>query len=522
MMLFLGMFIYFKQKHSPITLSISFLAFVSFIWLFFYSISYSVSVKETAFLLQKIGYTGIILIPVMWLSFIFSFMNVKFYKRIITIYSLLSFIFVISLWTTDYFVSGVYKYFWGYYPKAGILHPFYLLLILVTVSVGVYLLLKNWYGVRKETSLYKYRIQHILFGFIIYAFAIIDFVPNYGIEIYPFGWVCVVFFVAIIIYAILKYQLMDIKLIVKKAFFYSAGVGLVGGLITTITFLSYWFVANVPGFKFWTIPLLAAVITFWLGNLFWRKSKQVEKAYEVEKQARQELQHLNEVKDQFILATQHHLRTPLTIMKGYLSVILDKDQTLQTQTKDRLSRVSVSTDRLVKLVNELLDISQFQVGKQSLNLQSVNIRELIEEILKELQPDIQVKNLKIKIIPEDQNGWLLITADPEKLKIVLSNLIDNAVKYNVAQGSIIIQGQKTDSFFRISIKDIGIGINPEETSTLFTRYFERGEQAQKIYTTGRGIGLFIAASIVKAHNGKIWAESEGINKGATFYIELPL
>ncbi|MEK7555420.1 MAG: HAMP domain-containing sensor histidine kinase, partial [Patescibacteria group bacterium] len=299
-----------------------------------------------------------------------------------------------------------------------------------------------------------------------------------------------------------------------------------------ITFLSYWFVANIPGFKFWTIPLIAAILTFWLGNLFWRKSKQVERAYIIEKQAHKELLHLSEVKDQFILATQHHLRTPLTIMKGYLSAILDKDKTLQTQTKDRLFRVSVSTDRLVKLVNELLDISQLQVGKQPLNIHPINIRDIIDEILNEFQQEIQTKNLNIKLIPTNKQDWPLIPADLEKLKIALSNLIDNAVKYTPHQsklgagqapkGEIIIQGKTINSSFQVAIKDNGIGVNPEELPTLFTKYFERGEQAQKLYTTGRGIGLFIAASIIKAHNGRVWAESEGIGKGAIFYVELSM
>ncbi|MEK7555308.1 MAG: ATP-binding protein, partial [Patescibacteria group bacterium] len=90
------------------------------------------------------------------------------------------------------------------------------------------------------------------------------------------------------------------------------------------------------------------------------------------------------------------------------------------------------------------------------------------------------------------------------------------------KGEIIIQGKQINSNFQISIKDNGIGVNPEEIPTLFTKYFERGEQAQKLYTTGRGIGLFIAASIIKAHNGRVWAESEGTGKGSVFYVEMPI
>lgn len=251
--------------------------------------------------------------------------------------------------------------------------------------------------------------------------------------------------------------------------------------------------------------------------------KETKKAYEIEKKAREEIEHLSEVKDQFLLATQHHLRTPLTIMKGYLSVLLAKKQELDLKTKeDYIEKTLNSTNRLIKLVNELLDIAKFQVGKQPLNFQPTNIKNIIEDILKELQGEIQIKKLNVKILPQNEKNWPLILADSEKLEIVFSNIIDNAVKYTPQQGEITIQTKIINNFFQISIQDTGIGINPEEIPSLFTRYFERGEQAQKIYTTGRGIGLFIANNIIKAHNGRIWAESEGIGKGTKFVIELKM
>ena len=253
-----------------------------------------------------------------------------------------------------------------------------------------------------------------------------------------------------------------------------------------------------------------------------QQTAEVSKAYEVEKKARIELENLNSVKDQFILATQHHLRTPLTIMKGYLLAFLSKKRKLDLKTKeDYVEKTLNATNRIVKLVNELLDVSQLQLGKKSLDFQPIDIRNLIEDVLKDLLEEIRIKNLVVKILPENKEDWPLIPANLEKLRIVFSNIIDNAVKYT-PKGEIIIQGQQVNDSFQISVKDTGIGINPEEVETLFTQYFERGEQAQKLHTTGRGIGLFIAASVIKAHRGKIWAESEGQGKGAKFIIELKI
>ena len=202
-------------------------------------------------------------------------------------------------------------------------------------------------------------------------------------------------------------------------------------------------------------------------------------------------------------------------------MILKKDKNISPEIMDYLNRVSNSTDRIIKLVNELLDVSQLEIGKKTLDIKSINIRKIIDDIVQEFYPEIQKKNLIVRIIPEDKKEWLNVSADQEKIIVVLSNLIDNAIKYT-PHGEIVNEGKKTDSMFQISIKDQGIGINTDEIPTLFTNYFERGEEAQKLYTTGRGIGLFITASIIKAHNGRIWAESRGLNKGSKFYIELPM
>ena len=100
-------------------------------------------------------------------------------------------------------------------------------------------------------------------------------------------------------------------------------------------------------------------------------------------------------------------------------------------------------------------------------------------------------------------------------------MIDNGIKYT-RKGGVTIRLKIKDLRLKIIVKDTGIGLAKEEIKTLFTEFFERGKEAEKVYTTGRGIGLYIAKNIVEAHQGKIWAESEGKSKGSTFYIELPL
>lgn len=251
------------------------------------------------------------------------------------------------------------------------------------------------------------------------------------------------------------------------------------------------------------------------------QTKEIKKAYEVEKRARKGLARLNEAKNQFIMASQHHLRTPLTAMRGYLDLLLTGTYgKVPPKIKDTLFKFQLSTQRLIKVVNEFLDITQFQLGKEVITLQpNVQVEPVLKEVMEELQLEAKARGVHLKLrkpakIPR-------IKADPERLKIALFNIVDNGIKYT-RQGGVTIKLEVEKLRLRIAIQDTGIGIPREELKTLFARTFERSREAKKIHGTGRGIGLFIAGHIIRAHNGKIWAESEGKGKGSTFYIELPL
>ena len=482
------------------------------------------NIANAAVFWWRFGYTGAIFIPVAYYHFYLSYFK-KNNKIILYFIYAIIFFEIIYLW----FFLGDIRNLYYVLPNVGLVilgisHFYYFLFfgMVKYIVISMVILISFFREFKKEKTSFFRRAQlkWLTTAFFVLFLGVTEWLPTFNIPL-RVGWMVVPFFVGIIAYAILKYKLMDINVVIKKAFIYSVVIAVISGFITGISFLSSWFVERIPGFRFWTIPLLVAIVAFYIGNLFWRKSKQVEKAYEVEKLAHKELKHLSEVKDQFILATQHHLRTPLTIMRGYLSMILKKDKNISPEIMDYLNRVSNSTDRIIKLVNELLDVSQLEIGKKTLDIKSINIRKIIDDIVQEFYPEIQKKNLIVRIIPEDKKEWLNVSADQEKIIVVLSNLIDNAIKYT-PHGEIVIEGKKTDSMFQVSIKDQGIGINTDEIPTLFTNYFERGEEAQKLYTTGRGIGLFITASIIKAHNGRIWAESRGLNKGSKFYIELPM
>jgi len=222
------------------------------------------------------------------------------------------------------------------------------------------------------------------------------------------------------------------------------------------------------------------------------------------------------------MATQHHLRTPLTSMVGYLDLIFGGSYgKVSSKVEEALKKIQVSTNRLLKIVNEFLDISQFQLGKKVVSLRpNIEIGPIFKETIEELQFAAQSKGIYFKL-EKSVGKCPVIEADSEKLKVALTNIFDNAIKYTT-KGGITIKIQVSGKKLLIIIQDTGIGIPKENIKTLFTGVFERGDEAKKVFTTGRGIGLYISSKIIEAHNGRIWAESEGLGKGSTFFIELPI
>jgi len=368
-------------------------------------------------------------------------------------------------------------------------------------------------------------------------------------ELNWFGPVSSLAWVSIFSYSIFRYRQMDVKAIAAEVFvlvmsivllgnvFIGATLGAIGRsfIFLAFTLIGYFFIRSIlkESEQKDKLKKLNDQLNDFNHNLQQKvdeQTKEVKQAYEVEKKARIELEDLNKAKDQFVLATQHHLRTPLTIVRGYMESLY-KDVSsgkVDRMTLESIKKAGSATDRLNHLVNELLSVSQMEVGGSVLKKSPTDIREVVDSVTAELKDGSEKKGIQIYVeLPDDKEGRTL-NIDAGKIKEALWNVVDNAVKYNKDEGSVHIVGDKVShpierqrKIFRLTISDTGIGISPEELPKLFVMYFERGKIAEEVNTTGRGIGLVVARNIINAHGGRIWAESLGSDKGTKFTIELP-
>ncbi|MDD5433121.1 MAG: HAMP domain-containing sensor histidine kinase [Candidatus Pacebacteria bacterium] len=234
------------------------------------------------------------------------------------------------------------------------------------------------------------------------------------------------------------------------------------------------------------------------------------------------LKTLDKAKSEFVSIASHQLRTPLTAIKGYISMMIEGDYgKLSKAAMQSMKNVYLANERLVKLVNSLLDMSRIEAGRITLDFTPVKIDELIAGILRELRQEAENKKLKLRLV-KDQIKLPKIEADATKLRDALMNLVDNAIKYtNKGEVLVKIKYKSFEGDVEITVQDTGEGMTKEEIDKLF-QSFSRADSGRKNWAEGSGLGLYVAKKFVEMHHGQIKAESPGKGQGSRFIVELPI
>ena len=226
------------------------------------------------------------------------------------------------------------------------------------------------------------------------------------------------------------------------------------------------------------------------------------------------------MKTEFVSIAAHQLRTPISAIKWTLRMVLDGDfGPVTKEQKDFLEKTYQSNERMINLINDLLNVTRIEEGRYLYNITAVNLEDLVAKIADTYTEILKHKRLTLEY-QKPASPLSKVKVDVEKISLVVSNLIENSLKYTPAGGTIHVAVLEAEGRIKVSVKDSGIGILKSQQDRIFTKYF-RGLNVLRMETEGTGLGLFICKNIVETHGGKIWFDSEE-NKGTTFFFSLPV
>lgn len=230
---------------------------------------------------------------------------------------------------------------------------------------------------------------------------------------------------------------------------------------------------------------------------------------------------IERMKTEFVSLTAHQLRTPLSAIKWSLGMVLEEEMgQLTTEQKNLLQKTYQSNERMIYLINDLLNVARIEEGKFLYRLSPARLEEITKSVVENIEQKIKFKNIDFRL-QKPARGLPTIKADVEKIEVAIYNLLNNAINYTPVGGQITIALSKygaEEVLFRI--QDTGVGIPKDEQKQIFLKFF-RGSNVRRGEVSGTGLGMFITKNIIEAHGGKIWFESEE-NKGTTFYFTLPI
>ncbi|MEI7777563.1 MAG: ATP-binding protein [bacterium] len=508
-------FFYNRNKTGRIFLAFSF----SFsLWTLPYAVWLAQPNAVDALFWSRLLNLGAVLIPIFYLQWIVLVLNKEHeHKPLLWFGYIVTIIFAAFSFSPLFIDKVVSVASFPFWPQANILYVIFLCTLLFPFfAYGIFLVGKTYFSNKTDPAL-KTQSKYILIGSIMSTIAgIANFPLMFSIPfIAPELTLLTIFHPMFWAYGSMRDRVFHVKTIAAEI--------LVFGLWIFI-------IARIMLFQNTSEQLiegLLLLVTVVFGIFLIRSvDKEVDQREKIEllakdlELANERLKELDQQKSEFVSLASHQLRGPLTALKGYASLILEGDfGEISEPVKEAVDKIFKSSTALAVLVGDYLDVSRIEQGRMQYDFSTFDFKELTKTVVEELKPVSDKAGLNVTF-DFNVNDTYIIKADQGKIKQVLSNLLDNSIKYT-PKGWIKVELSKKNpgSLIELTIQDTGVGIKPEVLPRLFEK-FTRAPDASKTNIMGTGLGLYVAKKMIESHNGKIWAESEGAGKGSTFHIEL--
>ncbi|MDP3725737.1 MAG: ATP-binding protein, partial [bacterium] len=466
-----------------------------------------VQVVEEALLWWRLTHIGIILIPVFFVHFVYIFLDIK--KRFGVYITYATGIFFLIANATPYFIFQM-RYVFGqfYYDSPpGVLYTPFVIFFGLAIMYTVDLLVRKYNEVStlKQNQI-RYFLWAITIGFIGGG---TSFLPVFNIDVYPFFNFTVALYPAIMSFAILKSGFFNIKVIITELLII---------ILSIILFVQIFFSVSQTDSIF-----RGMVFAFILGIGTWlilSVQKEVSQREKIEKLAG-DLEESNKGQENLIHTLSHQVKGGLAQAGAAFAAILQGDYNDNPLKMTEMLKEALRLNKrdVASLEQTLLAFNP-KLGTEAYEMQKFDFKDALLETVQNLQSEADGKKLAIALRINEKENYEL-TGDREKITSrVLHNLIANAIIYTPT-GGFTVDLHKTDNKILLTIQDTGTGITPEDMRILFTRG-GHGKDSLKVNAHSIGDGLYLAKVIVEKHGGRIWAESEGAGKGATFFVELPV
>ena len=484
-----------------------FLSLMSAIWSLGWVFLISSDTEQLAMYSNWVIHGAAIWISPIFLHFCLSFTNtIRIYSlKIFLIFTYCSafLLFIINFSSALVYVEGP-KYMFSFVPKMGPLFTLFILHFWINVIVSEILLIRSWIiskgFTKKQLSFF---VPATLFGFLGGGTA---FLYTVGIDFPPYGILIFCFYPIVVTYAILRYGLFSLRIGTSQIFVISLWVLMFGRVIFDFSLESL------------LIDLVLLSLAITVGSILMKSiQKEIYQREQIEKLAKN-LETANKHQEDLLHFITHQVKGFLTKNRIIFAELKEGGYGELPEQAREVSAMGldISTEA-VKMVHNVLQAGDLKTGQVEYIKKEINMGELVREVAEEMRSDAEKKGLNYELNIEGSEH--VINGDWEKIKHVVHNLIDNAVRYT-QEGEVKVSLRSGDGKLIFAVEDTGVGLTEEDKKKLFTEG-GKGQRSSEINPESTGHGLYIIKQIVQAHDGQVWAESEGEGQGSKFIVEIP-